>query len=90
MTLHELILRINQYILNPLIGLLFAIGLLVFFWGLAQYILNANSPEGRQTGSRHMIWGVIGMFIMISVWSILWIIVNTFGIDATPLRELQP
>jgi hypothetical protein len=86
----DLILRVNQHIVNPLIALLFAVAWLVFFWGLAQYILNADNEQSRRTGAQHMLWGVIGMFVMFSVWALMWVIVNTFGIDATPIRDFQP
>jgi hypothetical protein len=87
--IRELINAINEHILNPLIALLFAVALLVFIWGMAQYIFQADSEEGRITGRRKMIWGVIGMFIMFSVWGIMWIIVNTFPIDPSPIQDAQ-
>ena len=65
-SLTKLISNIELYILNPLMTLLLAAGLLVFFWGLAQFILNAGSEDGRSLGKKHMLWGVIGMFIMVA------------------------
>jgi len=75
----ELIGRIEFYIINPLIGVLFAAALLLFFWGGAQFIMNAGSEEGRSVGKKHMIWGIIGLLIMIGVYGILGILGGTFG-----------
>lgn len=77
----EFVSRINQYIINPLIGLLFALALVMFLYGGAEFILHASEDEGRETGKQHMLWGMIGMFIMISVISILRVVTNTFGIS---------
>lgn len=72
--------RIVAFIINPFIFLLFAIGFLVFLWGIMQFIWKADSEDGRKTGRDHMIWGIIGMFIMVAAWGIIRIITNTFGI----------
>jgi hypothetical protein len=76
----QLIASINKYIINPFIGLLFVLATVWFLIGLARYYL-AGSPEDRATGHQHMIWGLLGMFIMISVFGIMHIIINTFGIN---------
>ena len=77
----EFVSNVNQYIINPFIGLLFTLALVMFLYGGAQFILRASEDEGRETGKQHMIWGVIGMFIMISVFGILGVVTNTFGIS---------
>lgn len=84
MTATELTNKIVEYIINPLILLLFSLALLVFFWGLAQFILNMGSEEDRSTGKRHMLWGIIGMFIMFAVYGILGALAGTFGITFPP------
>ena len=68
-------------IINPLIGLLFAVGIAYFVWGAAQFILNADNEEARKKGKQHLLWSVIGLFIMVAVFGILRIVLNTFGVD---------
>ena len=84
-TIESLIRRINAEIVNPLIVLLFAIALVIFLWGVTRFIWRNDSEEERRIGARHMLWGIIGMFIMIAVWAIIWVIINTFGIDPNVL-----
>ncbi len=72
--------NVNKFVLNPIISLLFALALLVFFWGLFVFIAKADSPEERENGKRKLLWGVIGMFIMVSVYAIIRIILGTFGV----------
>lgn len=78
-----LIKKISQNILNPIIVLMFAAAVLVFAYGIFEYVRGSDSEEARSTGSRHMMAGVVGMFIMISVFGIISIILNTIGANTT-------
>ncbi len=78
-SIYRLIDSIQVLILNPLIGLLFAIALVVFLWGLAQFIINSDNEEVRSAGKRHMIWGIVGMFIMVGAYAIVNILSNTLS-----------
>jgi hypothetical protein len=78
-SVYRLIDSIQVLILNPLIGLLFALALVMFLWGLAQFIISSDSEEGRSTGKRHMIWGIVGMFIMVGAYAIVNILSNTLN-----------
>ena len=71
--------KINRYILNPIIVLMFAVALLVFIWGVFQFISNATENSAREDGKRNMLWGIVGMFIMVSVYGIIRVILSTFG-----------
>ncbi len=72
--------RFIEVIINPAILLLFVVALLVFFWGIVEFIGGMENEERRDAGKRHLVWGVIGMFVMVSVWGILGIVLGTFGI----------
>lgn len=71
--------RLTVYILNPLILLIFSFGFLVFLWGLLVFLSNKANPSQHNEGKDHMIWGVLGMFIMVAAYGIISLIVNTFG-----------
>ncbi len=75
----EFIHKVNQVIINPIISLLFGIAVLVFVYGVFEYVKGSGSDDARSTGSRHMIAGVVGLFIMISVFGIMNVIMNTIG-----------
>lgn len=72
---------INKVIINPLIVLLFALAMVYFIFGIAKYLLSPGNEEVRKTSKEHMLWGILGMVIMISVFGILSLIMNTFGIQ---------
>ncbi len=77
--------RVNKYILNPAIILMFGIALTVFLWGMVEFLTKADQAEDRETGKQHMLWGVVGMAIMFSVYALLHFIQNTFGLDPNPI-----
>ena len=80
MTLEQIIAAINTNIVNPLIFLLLAVALVVFLWGLVSYFQNMDNAEERSQGIRHMIWGVMGLLIMISFAGIIKIIKGFIGV----------
>jgi len=75
-----LINGIVREIINPIVAVLFTAAIVVFFWGLIQFIYAAGGDEDREKGKQHMLWGVIGIFIMLSAYGILTLFTNTFGI----------
>jgi hypothetical protein len=72
----DIINKIEAEILYPLIGLLFAVAVAFFAWGIIDYIFNADSEDKRATGKRHIIWGLVGLFIMSAVVGIIQLIKN--------------
>jgi len=77
--------KVNQMIINPLIILLFALALLYFLYGTFQFLVNANDAEARETGKNHILWGLVGMFLMFAVFAILKLIQNSVGGDTINL-----
>ena len=65
------------HIVNPLIGFFFAMAFIVFLWGIFEFIAGSNNEEKVTAGKQHMLWGVIGIFIMISVFGIMNLVCST-------------
>jgi len=66
-------------ILTPLISLIVSLAVAYFVWGVSKYILHGGDPEKRKEGYRMMIYGVIAIFVMVSVWGFVNMLINTFG-----------
>lgn len=71
-------------IVNPFILLLMGVAAVYFLWGVVETIMYAGDPAKREQGRSHMIWGIVGLVIMVGVYGILNILLNTFGIDLPP------
>lgn len=78
---HDIVGKINNAILFPLIALMMAIAFIVFLYGAFEYVKNANNETARETGRNHLMYGVIGMLVMLSALAILNIAAGTFGLD---------
>ncbi len=68
-------------IINRLIPITVSLALLFFFYGLARYIFNANDTEKKEEGKNIMIWGVLALFVMMSVWGIVSTLQNFLGVS---------
>jgi len=69
--------KIKTNVVNPILTLFFAIALLVFIWGAFTYIAHADDSTKRSEGGKGMLYGIIGMFIMFSVFGIINLIAST-------------
>lgn len=72
-----LIAKIKSEILNPVVGFMFALALLYFVYGMYEFIAGADNEDAVSKGREHMLYGIIGMFIMVSAFGILKLICNT-------------
>lgn len=81
------IANVNNQIINPLIIFLFALALVYFLYGVLEFFLNQENEEKRTASKKHMLWGVVGLTIMMGVWAILGIILNTLNI---PKSQIDP
>lgn len=67
----KLINNIKSFIINPIIGFMFAVAVVMFLYGIVEFIYGGDNEEKQEAGKRHMIYGVIGIFVMIGVFGIL-------------------
>jgi uncharacterized RDD family membrane protein YckC len=65
-------------LLDQAVVVVAALALLFFFWGLAQLILNADNEDKKKASKSIMVWGIIILFVMFSIFGILRVLSNTF------------
>lgn len=72
--------KIIDLIINPVIWFLIAVASLIFFFGAVRFIIanRAGDEEGILAGKKHIVWGIVGLFIMLSVLGIIDIIIDFF------------
>lgn len=78
---YKLLNNIITLIINPVIWFLLVLATLVFLWGAVQFI-KSNSEgdeDGIAKGKGYLVWGLVGMFIMFSARSFIFIIENFFA-----------
>ena len=66
---------------NVLVPVLFALAFIVFLWGIAKaYIFSGGDEEAVKQGHKLLLWGIIAFVVMISIWGIVNVVANTFGL----------
>lgn len=60
----------------PLMG---AIAFLSFVWGIARFIKAAGNEKEIKESKNFLIWGVVGMFVLVTIWGIITFLRSEFG-----------
>lgn len=80
MSITGLLGKIATYIINPVIILGFVVATIYLFYGIAEMIGKADSSD-LDKNKKNVMYGVIGLFIMFSVYGILRLVLATAGLD---------
>jgi uncharacterized membrane protein len=93
-TAEELISHIAS-ILSDVVLLLVAFAVVVFLWGVVKYIMSGDNEEKRKEARQYITWGIVGLFVMVSVWGLVNILIDTLGIETgsrgfDQLRDMIP
>lgn len=84
------LLGIAAGIIQALIPIVIGLAVLVFLWGVLQYVLR-SSDAGKDEGRQFMLWGIIALFVMVSVWGLVNILRDSLGLNlATPTAPRIP
>ncbi len=73
--------KLNAAIFFPLITLMTVVAVIFFLYGCFEYVAGASNPQAKEKGKKHILWGLIGLLIMLSAYTILSIAAATFGVD---------
>jgi len=85
----DLLFKLSAKIINPAIEFAFIIALVVFLWGVVEYIRGADNETKRKDGRQHILWGIVGFLIMFGVFGIMSILANTFGFKGYTINNEQ-
>lgn len=78
MDVTTLVNNVARVLINPAILLLFAAALVLFMWGLIQFLIDLNvNGKASERGKQHMLYGLVGMFIMIAAYGIFNLVSRT-------------
>lgn len=87
----DVLCYITGIINNSVIPLIVALATVMFVWGVVQFfILNADEEAKRAQGKQFMIWGIVALAVMLSVWGLVGILGSTFGVGTSVLPQVTP
>src|SRR6185369_11109644 len=74
-------LALANTFLNAAIGLFITLAIVIFFWGLIKYLIEVG--EKKAEGLQIMFYGVVAIFVMVSIWGIIRLLQSTFSVTST-------
>ena len=80
-TVQGLLCKIGE-ILNAAIPVLIALGVVYFVFGVITYVI-ASDEEAKKKGRDRIIFGILGLVVIVAVWGLVAILRNTFGLNNT-------
>jgi len=75
---------------SAIVPLLITLAVVIFIWGIVKFISKADEPGEREEGRQFMMYGIVALFVLVSIWGLVGIIQGTFGVGTdTLIPQLQ-
>lgn len=68
---------------NTVIEILIAFAVIWIIYNVVRYIVKADNPDERKPIGSAILWGIVGLFVILSIWGLVRILTNTFRTDTT-------
>ena len=85
-TLFGVLCRVGQF-LNSVVPVLIALGVVYFVWGVISFVM-AGDEEAKTAGRDRIIYGIIGLAVIIGMWGLVNLLRNTFLLNNTTNLQL--
>lgn len=80
-TLFTLLCKVGT-LLNAIVPIMIALGVVYFIWGVVTLVI-ADDEEAKAAGKNRVIYGIIGLAVIIGLWGLVRVLSNTFGLNNT-------
>jgi len=81
-SLSTILAPIISNVIEPALLFIFGAAFIYFIWGVYKLIRDADSPEGRELGWKHILYSAIGMFIMLGAYGIIRLIASSVNVQS--------
>ena len=75
------VLCVIRLILEKVVVLLVSFAVIFFIYGITKYITAGEDEDKRNKMKNLMVYGIIGLFVIVSMWGIVYLLVNSFNLD---------
>lgn len=73
---------------NVVLEILIAFAVIYIVFQAVRYIMSGDKPEERTEIGKGILWGIVGLFVILSIWGLVKILTNTFRTDtAAPVNQ---
>lgn len=66
---------------TTLVPILMGCAVVVFFWGVVKFVAHAGDEKAVEEGKQLIIWGLIGIFVIVALWGFVGYIQQSLGLD---------
>jgi len=73
---------------NIALYLLTALAVIFIVWNVVMFMIRASDAEARKGASANILWGIVGLFVIVSIWGLVNILTGTFS--TTPTNQPIP
>ena len=83
----ESVTSLVSSLVNYAIGILIGVAIIAFFVGLIKYLFNSKG-EDRKAATNLMVFGILALFVMLSIFGLVRLLQNTFGVGQGTLQQV--
>lgn len=76
------------FINGTLVPLIFGLALLFFLWGVLLAFVIKRDEDSRSEGKQYMVWAVLGLVVMVSLWGIVNLLAGALGLEGDSLENI--
>ncbi len=88
--LRGLILYLNRFI-GAITAFIISLTLVFFLWGVFKLIFSNKDSKEREQAKGFIVWGLVALFVMISVWGLVNLLTSSFGFgNVNPMSPQFP
>jgi hypothetical protein len=69
-------------LIDGLVPVLTLVALALAMWGAILFVAKSDDETAREEGKKKMIWGVVGLMVIVSVWGLVFLVQRTVGIQS--------
>lgn len=74
---------------NVVIYLLISLAIVYIIWNIVHYFIRPAGADRKEAGM-NILWGIVGLFVIVSIWGLVNILVNTFYTDPNIPQDRFP
>ncbi|MBU1091849.1 hypothetical protein KKA27_03245 [Patescibacteria group bacterium] len=75
------VLIVIKELVDSIIPILMVLVVAVFLWGIVRYVTAGGDAEKEKAARGYIIYGLIGIFVLVAFWGIVKMFAGTFGVD---------
>jgi len=73
-----------------LLPLSFSVAFLAFVYGIIRFLMSGSDTNKKEEAKNRLLWGVVAMFVVVTIWGIVAFIGLTFGVGLPTNNTIDP